>query len=106
MKLGVNVSELAAELAVHRATLYYWKAQEVGAAKPKPADSPPDGPAGLSDRRAPGAGGRVGRRTVTGQSGSAFFQRCLAQSRGVGTEPAGEMVSMPKSAAGRKRKAD
>jgi transposase-like protein len=107
MKLGVNVSELAAELRVNRATLYWWKAQEVGAARAEPAD----GPADKRDyrireleARVAGLEGELGRASLEVR----FFNGALR--RVEESEPnrlaAGETASMPKSAAGRKRKAD
>ena len=110
MRLGVNVSELAAELGVDRTTLYYWKDQrEQRGAKQQLA---PKGAEPVDERdyrirelesKVSGLEGELGRAALE----TRFFKgalRRIEESRQK-NENSGAIASSPRSATGRTRKA-
>jgi transposase-like protein len=110
MRLGVNVSELAAELEVNRTTLYFWKDQmeERG---PK-QQSAPKGAEPVDERdyrirelesKVSGLEGELGRAALE----TRFFRGALRriEESCQKNENTGATASSPRSATGRTRKA-
>src|SRR5689334_521819 len=101
MRLGVNVSALAAELGVDRTTLYIWKRRsERGAGLPAGESSQDEQAYRIQELEAKVAGleGELGRASLEVR----FFKgalRRIEESQPTKLET-GASVSMPKSAAG------
>jgi len=111
MRLGVNVSELAEQLGVHRATLYIWKRQAAGGAAAPEEDGQAAAPMDARDHRiqelqaqVAGLQSELGRAELEKRFFEAALRR-IEESRRK-KEGSGETICSRRSATGRNRKAN
>jgi transposase-like protein len=108
MNLGVNVSALAEELGVSRATLYYWRTREVGPGESgigaDPAYDPRDAKIRELETKVSQLEGELGRNGLEVR----FFKNALRRIKETrqSREESGDIASTPKSGASRGRKAN
>jgi len=105
MRLGVNVSELASQLGVNRATVYEWKrrAKTQGGEQPAAGMDERDHRIRELESQVAGLEGALGRTELEKR----FFEtalRRIEESRQK-LEASGALESSPRSASGRTRKA-
>lgn len=110
MRLGVNVSELAEQLGVHRTTLHYWLRQFLKARKSESMKTTPD-PMDERDYRirelelkVAGMEGELGRAELEKRFFEAALRRVEVSLQKKGEN--GATASSPRSATGRTRKAN
>jgi transposase-like protein len=105
LELGVNVSELAEQLGLHRCTLYYWKRQalEAAAGGKDPLEARDYRIRELESQVA-GLEAELGRAELERRFFEAALRRIEESRQSKGSS--GETASSPRSATGRTRKAD